>query len=238
MSNFNSKEFGRNIRIARKMKGLTQDQLGFLIGKDGSSIGRFENGDVSPTAKDISKICKELDVEPYQLFETNFRIKNTSKNINPFKTDTLFLYYIGYEKVSKKYIPFKIKLKLHNNNGICTIDYTSVQNDKIYLSGYILADDNIAFCIFENNKEVSPRLEVGELIINISSGTDNIMIGSYTGTNGQYIPSFRKCLISKENYEKCTDEMLKLLNVDEKDIEILKEYNILYLNLSQPYEFE
>ena len=32
--------------------------------------------------------------------------------------------------------------------------------------------------------------------------------------------------------------MLKLLNVDEKDIEILKENNILYLNLSQPYEFE
>ena len=101
MSNFNSKEFGRNIRIARKMKGLTQDQLGFLIGKDGSSIGRFENGDVSPTAKDISKICKELDIEPYQLFETNFRIKNTSKNINPFKTDTLFYITLVMKKFQK-----------------------------------------------------------------------------------------------------------------------------------------
>ena len=131
-----------------------------------------------------------------------------------------------------------MKLKLHEENGICTIDYTGTKNDKAYLSGYVLADNNVAFCVFENNKEVAPRLEVGELIINISSGTDKIMIGSYTGTNGQYVPSIRKCLISKTNYEKYTGEMLKLLEVNEKDIESLKENNILYLDFSQPYEFE
>lgn len=238
MSKFSSKEFGKNIRIARKLKGLTQDQLGFLIGKDGSSIGRFENGVVSPTAKEVAKICEELDISPYQLFESNLRIKNNSKNINPFKTDTLYLYYIGYNKFSYKYIPFKMRLNINEENGRCTIDFVNTKNDKIYLSGYILADDNACFCIFENNKEISPRLEVGELIINIASGTDKIMIGFYTGTNGNYEPSIRKCLVSKKNYEKCTDEMLELLKINEKDIERLKDSNILYVDLSQPYEFE
>lgn len=238
MSKFNSKDFGKNIRIARKIKGLTQDRLGFLIGKDGSSIGRFENGEVSPTAKDIAKICEELDISPYQLFEDNLRIKNNSKNINPFKTDTLYLYYFGIERNLKKYIPLKFKLKINEENGRCTIDFMSNKKDIVYLNGYILADDNCTFCIFENNKEVSPRLEVSELIINIASGTNNIMLGSYTGTNGDYTPSIRKCLISKKNYEKCTDEMLKLLQFSKEDIELLKNENILYADLTNPNEFE
>ena len=57
-------------------------------------------------------------------------------------------------------------------------------------------------------------------------------------TDKSYTPTFRKWVISKTNYEKCTDEMLKLLEVNEKDIESLKENNILYLDFSQPYEFE
>lgn len=238
MAKFNDETFGRNIRIARKTKGLTQDQLGFLIGKDGSSIGRFENGVVSPTAKEVAKMCEELDISPFQLFEDNLRVKNNSKNINPFKTDTLYLYYIGYEKHTDKYIPFKMRLNLTEENGRCIVDFVNTKNDKIYLSGYILADDNVAFCVFENNKEISPRLEVGELIINISSGTNKIMIGSYTGTNGNYVPSIRKCLVSKKNYEKCTAEMIELLKINTKDIEKLKEENILYIDLSQPFEFE
>ena len=41
------------------------------------------------------------------------------------------------------------------------------------------------------------RFEVAELTINIANGTNNIMIGSYMGTDKSYTPIFIKCVISK-----------------------------------------
>jgi transcriptional regulator with XRE-family HTH domain len=64
---FNKKDFGKRIRSARKSKGLSQENLGNAIGKNASTIGRYENGDILPDAEQISLICDELGINEYEL---------------------------------------------------------------------------------------------------------------------------------------------------------------------------
>ena len=65
-------------------------------------------------------------------------------------------------------------------------------DNKIYTSGYMLSDNNVCFIILENYKPNNARLEV-EIIINVCNGVDDLMMGSYLGTDRQYRPSIRKC---------------------------------------------
>lgn len=53
---------GKKIKELRKIKGLTQPQLGALINKDYQDISRLENGKVNPSAFYIFQIAKSLNV--------------------------------------------------------------------------------------------------------------------------------------------------------------------------------
>ena len=62
MAEFNRKEFGENIRKYRKAMGLSQENLARAIGKDFTTISRYEKGDIIPNAEDIKLICDELGI--------------------------------------------------------------------------------------------------------------------------------------------------------------------------------
>ena len=68
MAEFNRKEFGENIRKYRKAMGLSQENLARAIGKDFTTISRYEKGDVIPNAEDIKLICDELGIFENDLF--------------------------------------------------------------------------------------------------------------------------------------------------------------------------
>lgn len=84
--------------------------------------------------------------------------------------------------------------------------------------------------ILENYKPNNARLEVAEIIINVCNGVDDLMMGSYLGTDRQYRPSIRKCYFSKKDIE-FTDEMFENLRITEKENHTLKEENALYLEI-------
>lgn len=55
-------EFGDNMMLIRKKKGLSQAALGKLIGTSGDVIGRYERGDIKPSIEVVSKIADALEV--------------------------------------------------------------------------------------------------------------------------------------------------------------------------------
>ena len=114
------------------------------------------------------------------------------------------------------------------------VDY---KTDKIYLSGHILADSNIAIFLLENYKPVSPRLEVTEIILNISDCMDRLMFGTLTSTNGNYVPSIRKCIISKEDVEY-DDKIEEFLQISNKDKDVLLKENVLYVDIENKDDYE
>lgn len=48
--------------LLRKKKGLSQADLGKLIGTSGDVVGRYERGDISPSIEVVSKIADALEV--------------------------------------------------------------------------------------------------------------------------------------------------------------------------------
>ena len=63
------------------------------------------------------------------------------------------------------------------------------------------------------------------------------MLGSFHCTNGQYVPSIRKCIISKKDID-FTDELLEKLKITDTEKDTLNEKNILYLDITDTYDFE
>lgn len=168
MTSFNNKDFGENIRKYRKAKGLSQENLAMVLGKTPATIARYENGEITPNAEQIHLICNELGIYEYELFNSQKKILNSENSINPFNTDMLYLYYIAYYPKSKKYDKAKFRLKLITKPDLCKVDFMEYRKDYIYLSGYLLADSNIAVFVFENYKENNLRFELSHIILNIA----------------------------------------------------------------------
>lgn len=62
------KLLGKRIQDIRKFNKLTQEQLAEYIEVDTSSISNIENGKYYPSAENLEKILKVLDVKPSELF--------------------------------------------------------------------------------------------------------------------------------------------------------------------------
>jgi len=54
--------FGSNLMITRKQRGLTQAALGKAIGTSGDVVGRYERGDITPSIEVVVKMADVLEV--------------------------------------------------------------------------------------------------------------------------------------------------------------------------------
>ena len=60
---------GQNIRLERKLKNLTQEQLAEKMGYSKSLIGSIERGSRRVTLEDIERIAAALEMDPIKLIE-------------------------------------------------------------------------------------------------------------------------------------------------------------------------
>ena len=54
----------RNLRVLRKQKGLSQEDLAFQAGINRNYVGQIEREEKSPTIDIIEKLCGPLGVAP------------------------------------------------------------------------------------------------------------------------------------------------------------------------------
>ena len=237
MGRFNKEEFGMRIKEARKNKGLSTENLAMMLKKSQSTITWYESGEILPDAETISLICDELEITENDLFNSNEKINNKDMSKNPFGVKTLYLYYRAFNRPTNKFVRGKFKLLLREKDNMCKVDMVDYKTNKIYLSGNLLADTHLAIFLLENYKPSSPRLEVTEIILNISDCMDRLMFGSLCCTNHKYIPSLRKCIISKEDVDY-DDKIEKMLEISEIDKEHLERENVFYIDIENRDDFE
>lgn len=56
-------EIGKRIKLERIKKGLTQGELGTLIGVQASAVAKYENGKCSPGINKLKMISDALDIQ-------------------------------------------------------------------------------------------------------------------------------------------------------------------------------
>lgn len=237
MAEFNRQEFGERLKKFRKDKGLSQENLARVIGKDATTIGRFESGRLIPDAEQITLICNELEINESDLFNSSNKPISNKESINPFGVNTLFAYYYGYFPTSKKYGKCKFKLNIIQKASYCAVEMVDYKTNRVYLTGYLETDSFMAFIKLNNYKPTSPRLECTQININIANGIDRVMRGAWFCTNGKYEPSCRKCFISKEDLE-FTNEMLTDLKITKNEFEQMQDINIWYINIENKEDYE
>lgn len=79
-------QIGERILFYRKLKGLTQDQLGEQIGIDSKSISRIERGSISPSLDTLYKAASVLGIQVSQLFS-----EQDSVEINSLRLEAIEL---------------------------------------------------------------------------------------------------------------------------------------------------
>ncbi len=64
-----------NMLLIRKKKGISQAELGKMIGTSGDVVGRYERGDITPSVEVVSKIADALEVSvDYLLGKTTLEL--------------------------------------------------------------------------------------------------------------------------------------------------------------------
>jgi transcriptional regulator with XRE-family HTH domain len=63
----------RNLRVLRKQKGLTQEELAFQAQINRNYVGQIEREEKSPTVDVIEKLSNSLGVYPSDLFSRAIR---------------------------------------------------------------------------------------------------------------------------------------------------------------------
>ena len=61
--------FGKNIRKYRKLKGLSQQELGALLGFSTRTVSDWECNNTEPNVETIRKLVKVLDIAYEELFD-------------------------------------------------------------------------------------------------------------------------------------------------------------------------
>lgn len=68
-------DFGDNMMLIRKKKGLSQAALGKSIGTSGDVVGRYERGDIKPSIEVVVKIADALEVSvDYLIGKTDLQL--------------------------------------------------------------------------------------------------------------------------------------------------------------------
>ena len=63
------KKFAENVRLNRKKRGLTQEQLAELSGLSLSQIARIETARLNSTICTVVVLAKSMDISPAQLLD-------------------------------------------------------------------------------------------------------------------------------------------------------------------------
>lgn len=90
--------FGKNVKLYRKKRKMTQDTLAERIGVSSKYISNIECGVSFPSSSIIFQISSELCIEPYRLF-----VPEEKAGINPYSN------YVSKEALKKE-----IKEKIFN----------------------------------------------------------------------------------------------------------------------------
>ncbi|NRR22794.1 helix-turn-helix domain-containing protein [Brevibacillus sp. MS2.2] len=70
---------GTRIRLLRKNRGLTQEQLGERVHQPQSYIGSIERGEKNISLDTLERIAEALDVHPGALFDTYHKSKSSDQ---------------------------------------------------------------------------------------------------------------------------------------------------------------
>ena len=150
MYDINNIEFGKRLKELRKEKGMTLEEVANAIYKTKPTLYKYEEGLLEPSLGVLLQLANLFDINLDGLFEKQNERK-TSRDINPFKTDKLYMYYKGKSAVLISIVT------IENLSYQKSTLYNCVKSDSIYAkmyrkyTGSLQYEKGMAYFIFESD---------------------------------------------------------------------------------------
>lgn len=152
MYDINNINIGKRIRELRKGHKLSLQEVGNKINKSKSTIYKYEEEYLEPDLRTLLSLANVFNIT----LESFFNKENphiTTRDINPFKKDKLYMYYMGNKSVIISIITIEEltyqKATLYNgvtSNSIDGFRYMKYE-------GSLRAEKNDAYFVFETNEQ-------------------------------------------------------------------------------------
>ena len=212
MYNLDSYKIGKMIREARKSKGLSVEELANKICKSITTMYKYERDEVIPDLVTILEICNVLELDINDLTIQDRIEVNRETSINPFPTDTLYIYYLGFGSLAE------YRLKITPENGVMKVEFL-LGDDQVYYVGTIESNSDLAFISLKNYYAVNQCFEKLLLTINMKFCIDGMNTGVILALREEVNqPVIKKIILSRERInENEKDEIIKRLNLTESE---------------------
>ena len=144
MANFKS-GVGSNIKLLRKLRNITQEELSEIIGIHSRQLSKIETGEHFPSCKTLEKLCIALDISPKELFDFEFLIDEYEGALTGTDNTTAFLVNSNKNNTNHKIV------ELHPNQ-VNKKDLPPNSSDKCMAKTAKLINKPVFVEYFEDNK--------------------------------------------------------------------------------------
>lgn len=232
MSEINQ-EVGKRIRIFRKMRSLTLDELSALICKSKSTLSKYEKGEISVDIETLYELADALHIHVEQLLYTRQdRTKIALSNTSPafFNGVSQFYSYL-FDGRSKHLIRclFDVLSESENNKYKIMMymnfkDYNHYQNCENTYWGYIEHYDALTNIMLTNHDTPMEKASAQILASYLDADTK---WGLFNGFSSRpMMPIAIKMLFSKSRLKEDA-ALIEQLKVSKDDIRLLRLYNMM-----------
>lgn len=214
---------GSQIRMFRKIKKLTIDELAKMINKSKSTVSKYESGEIAIDVVTLYDISKALNINIINLIDYEEEEKKVEVEQNHFwQADHLYMYHQSHKKIYSSFL--QLKKDDTRNKTTATLYYkvenfNELKNCACVYQGYMnhhdnIIDLNLKNCLYESESVLInffiPMKKVTTLP-GLISGLEDISLK----------PACIKIILSKTPLP--VEEQKELLQLSKEVIKRLKE---------------
>lgn len=230
---------GSRIKMYRKSRKMTLQQLADAIHKSRSSVSKYENGEISLDIETLAEIAGILQVSINQLTDFHPQIPKTTFNMalqggmSPFfQAKRLYFYFYDgrYQRLKDGIIDIR-ESDVEEGTYEAALSISAVsptgRSSEIYYTGKVVYSDMLIRFSFVNQCNA---LEEDLLYIfnplEMRDSTDGLLCGI---SSADLMPCAFKCLVTL-NPKEHTDELKNQLLISKKELQRWQKLNMLIVD--------
>lgn len=231
-----SEHVGSRIKMYRKVRGLTIQNLANRINKSKATVSKYEKGEITLDIITLYEISEVLQISPEQLLDFQPKIPEQVKTEEEFVRKSPFfeakrLYFYFYDGRYKRLKDGIIDIKKREDEYIATLsistDTTAGRGSAIYYSGKVVYSDMLIRFSFVNQFNA---LEEDLLYIfnplEIRDSTDGLLCGI---SSADFMPCAFRCLVTLHPQEH-NEELKNKLLFTKNEIQKWQRLNMLIVD--------
>lgn len=225
MANELLQHVGCQIKMFRKIKKLTIDELAKMINKSKSTVSKYESGEIAIDIITLYDIARALNINIINLIDYEENIKTEEEHDHLWQAKHFYMYHQSGKKIYCSYI--QLKVDSISRKTIATL-YYKVENfnelkncDTIY-QGYMSHHENILNFNLKNCMYDSESVLMNFFI---PMKKTSALAGLISGLEGATLrPSSYKVILSKN--ELSFEEQSEMLQLSKEVIKRLKDEHV------------